>query len=101
MPIPYTAETRADTGVTNSRLGIWLFLASEVMFFGSLFSAYALLRTGAAAWPDQSAIVSLPLGTLNTLVLLASSVAISRKQLSLTAVLGIAFLAFKSVEYWD
>ena len=42
--IPYTIERRADTGVTNVTLGIWLFLASEVMLFGALFSAYALLR---------------------------------------------------------
>jgi heme/copper-type cytochrome/quinol oxidase subunit 3 len=37
--IPYTTEVRPDTGVTNPKLGIWLFLASEVMLFGSLFSA--------------------------------------------------------------
>ncbi len=45
--IPYTVERRADTGVTNVTLGIWLFLASEVMLFGALFSAYALLRVSA------------------------------------------------------
>ena len=56
MEIPYTTEVRPDTGLTNPKLGIWLFLASEVMLFGSLFSAYALLRTGAPSWPDQSAI---------------------------------------------
>ena len=32
-------------------MGIWLFLASEVMLFGALFSAYALLRVSATAWP--------------------------------------------------
>ena len=35
------------TGVTSPTLGIWLFLASEIMLFGSLFSAYALIREGA------------------------------------------------------
>ena len=72
--IPYTTEVRPDTGLTNPKLGIWLFLASEVMLFGSLFSAYALLRSGASAWPDQSAVVSVPLATLNTIVLISSSV---------------------------
>ena len=38
MEIPYTTEMRPDTGLTNPKLGIWLFLASEVMLFGALFS---------------------------------------------------------------
>ena len=45
--IPYTGTPRTDTGVTNVTMGVWLFLASEIMLFGSLFSAYALLRTAA------------------------------------------------------
>ena len=51
MQIPYTTEVRPDTGLTNPKLGVWLFLASEVMLFGSLFSSYALLRTGRRAGP--------------------------------------------------
>ena len=74
MEIPYTTEVRPDTGLINPKLGIWLFLASEVMLFGSLFSSYALLRIGARSWPTQSDILSVPLATLNTLVLIASSV---------------------------
>src|SRR5215204_5322024 len=74
MEIPYTTTVRPDTGLTNPKLGIWLFLASEVMLFGSLFSAYALLRSGAATWPDQSATLSVPLATLNTVILIGSSV---------------------------
>jgi multidrug transporter EmrE-like cation transporter len=38
--IPYTVEERPDTGFNNATLGIWLFIASEVMLFGGLFSAY-------------------------------------------------------------
>ena len=44
MEIPYVVDERPDTGLTNVKLGIWLFLASEVMLFGGLFSAYILLR---------------------------------------------------------
>ena len=51
--IPFTTEVRPDTGLTNPKLGIWLFLASEVMLFGALFSSYALLRMGAESWPHQ------------------------------------------------
>jgi cytochrome c oxidase subunit 3 len=38
MEIPYTVEARPDTGLYNDKVGIWLFLASEVMLFGALFS---------------------------------------------------------------
>src|SRR5687768_18477257 len=72
--LPYTTTVRPDTGLTSPKLGIWLFLASEVMLFGSLFSAYALLRSGAPVWPDQSATLSVPLATLNTVILISSSV---------------------------
>jgi cytochrome c oxidase subunit III len=72
MDIPYTVERRPDTGINNVLLGTWLFLASEVMLFGGLFSAYVLLRAGATAWPEGSSVSSVPLGALNTLVLLAS-----------------------------
>jgi len=129
MEIPYTTETRPDTGLTNPKLGIWLFLASEVMLFGSLFSSYALLRSGAPSWPDQASIVSVPLATLNTVVLIASSVtmvmawaslaphaasvrrgdtasasvALRRYRLYrvLTLLGGVIFLIVKSIEYSD
>ena len=42
-----TVTARPDTGLYNAKLGIWLFLASEVMLFGGLFSAYIFLRMGA------------------------------------------------------
>ena len=42
MEIPYTVQNRPDTGIYNAKLGIWLFLASEVMLFGGLFSASVL-----------------------------------------------------------
>ena len=47
MEIPYTVEIRPDTGLSNGKLGVWLFLSSEVMLFAALFSSYILLRTGA------------------------------------------------------
>jgi cytochrome c oxidase subunit III len=129
VEIPYTTEIRRDTGLTNPKLGIWLFLASEVMLFGSLFSSYALLRSGAETWPDQSAVLSVPLATLNTIILISSSVtmvlawaslaphrasvgggdpALRQRSLSryrvfmgLTLLLGGAFIAVKAIEYAD
>jgi heme/copper-type cytochrome/quinol oxidase subunit 3 len=113
--IPYTTEARPDTGLTNPKLGIWLFLASEVMLFGSLFSSYALLRSGAPSWPQQWTVLSVPLATLNTVILISSSVTmvlawvalkshnLSRYKLfmGLTLVCGAGFMAVKAFEYGD
>ena len=76
MEIPYIVDEREDTGLINSKLGIWIFLASEVMLFGGLFSAYIFLRMAAppgdfAHWGAE---LNVPLATLNTLVLITSSV---------------------------
>ena len=115
MQIPYTTTVRPDTGLTNPKLGIWLFLASEVMLFGSLFSSYALLRSGAPSWPDQSAVLSVPLATLNTVILISSSVTMVlswvalqshnvarfRLYMGLTILCGVGFMVVKAIEYGD
>ncbi len=75
MDIPYTTTNRPDTGLYNAKIGIWLFLASEVMLFGGLFSSYIFLRIGADFhWPVHELQV-LP-GFINTLVLILSSVTV-------------------------
>ena len=76
MEIPYTVEERPDTGLYNAKLGIWLFLASEVMLFGGLFSAYIFLRFGApvGAFHEWGLELNIPLATFNTLILISSSV---------------------------
>jgi len=68
--IPYSVQRRPDTGVSNVIMGVWLFLASEVMLFGALFSAYAMLRVAAPAWPSGRQLLSLSSGSVNTLLLL-------------------------------
>ena len=70
MQIPYSVKPRPDTGLYNGKLGIWLFLASELMLFAGLFSSYFLLRTGATDWHQ---ILPVPMATLNTVILIASS----------------------------
>jgi len=72
MNIPFTVEERPDTGLTNGKLGIWLFLASEVMLFGALFSTYIILRVGAREWPHGE--LNIWLGAINTVILISSSV---------------------------
>jgi len=75
MEIPYTVDERPDTGVYNAKLGVWLFLASEVMLFGGLFSAYVFLRLGAptGAFHEWGQELNIPLATLNTMILISSS----------------------------
>lgn len=111
--IPYTVEIRPDTGLNNVKIGIWLFLASEVMLFGALFAAYILLRVGATEWPHGAKYLSVPWATANTLVLIGSSVtmvmawaSLIRKQfgryrlyMGITVLAGFAFLGIKYIEY--
>jgi len=118
MEIPFEVKARRDTGLWNAKLGIWLFLASEVMLFGGLFSSYIFLRLGVEAgvdtpWPMD--VQKVLLGFLNTLVLIASSVFVVFAWLALkegkwrrfqgwmAAVLVCAFffLGVKSYEYYS
>jgi cytochrome c oxidase subunit 3 len=115
IEIPYISSERPDTGLYNARLGVWLFLASEVMLFGALFSTYVLLRTGADTWPSGAQILNVPLAMVNTFVLIASSVTMVmswaslqmknfarfRLFLGLTLLCGVIFLVAKSLEYHE
>lgn len=79
MEIPYEVTARRDTGLYNAKIGVWLFLASEVMLFGGLFSAYVFLRIGTQPgidnpWPLGINVQMVWAGFANTLVLIASSV---------------------------
>jgi cytochrome c oxidase subunit 3 len=113
MDIPYAVQARPDTGLYNAKVGIWLFLASEVMLFGALFSSYILLRVGAdpGAWPHG--LLNIPIGTFNTAVLITSSVTVVlgwsalkvgdfakyRKYQAVTILCALGFLGIKSFEY--
>jgi cytochrome c oxidase subunit 3 len=97
-----------------SRLGMWVFLATEVMFFGGLLTAFAVYRTTS---PEATALASrhlnVLLGGVNTAVLLTSSLtmamAVRAAQLRmhrqlvicllLTMVFGTGFLGIKAVEW--
>jgi len=69
-------EVATATGIPNGKLGMWVFLASEVMFFTGLIGAYIVLRLGHPAWPGHEGHLSVPIGTCNTLLLIGSSVTI-------------------------
>jgi cytochrome c oxidase subunit 3 len=115
MEIPYTSRNRPDTGVYNAKVGIWLFLASEVMLFGALFSSYILLRVGApdGTWPHGW--LNVPIGTANTLVLITSSITTVMAWAAckmnnygqfkifhaITVLCAMTFVGIKSFEYRD
>ena len=92
---------------------MWVFLASEVMFFTGLIGAYIVLRLSNPSWPGPEGHLSVPLGTTNTLLLIGSSVTIvlalaasqrqtlprARGWLLATILLGSCFLGIKGIEY--
>src|SRR5512141_1633640 len=113
IEIPFNVVPRPDTGLYNAKLGIWLFLASEVMLFGALFSGLILLRTGAASWPRGWEELNVPLATVNTMVLIISCVTVviawanlrlgnfgrGRLFIAATLLCGMAFMVIKGFEY--
>ena len=99
-----------------SALGMWVFLVTEVLFFGGLFLAYTIYRwQNARGFAHASLHMDIALGTLNTAVLICSSLtmamavhsaAMGKKRLLIgflvaTMLLGGAFLGIKAVEYTD
>lgn len=108
------AALETSTNIPSGKLGMWVFLASEVMLFGALISSYIVLRMGSLNFgvpPEE--IMGRPLATLNTFLLIMSSFTIvmalwgiqnNKKKfftgcMSTTILLGIAFLVIKSFEY--
>jgi cytochrome c oxidase subunit III len=96
-------------------LGMWVFLVTEVLFFGGLFLVYLVYRSWyPAAFAAASHELDVTLGTINTVVLITSSLTMAlavhaaqlgqRKLLMiflvLTMILGLTFLGIKSVEYY-
>lgn len=125
MPDLGTPQTRpdiqfADLGQESdvATIGIWVFLATEVLFFGGLLTSYAVYRhMFADGFTAAARHTKLIIGTINTAVLLTSSFSMAlgveaaehgmeRNRrivviaLTVTAALGIAFLALKGLEYY-
>jgi cytochrome c oxidase subunit III len=103
-------------GISSSLLGMVLFIASEVMFFGGLFGAYFTIRAAAPTWPPEgTAELSAGYAALLTTVLVTSSVfmqlavgAIRRgdqrwlvRWLAVTLTLGVTFLGMQGYDYYN
>jgi cytochrome c oxidase subunit 3 len=98
----------------SATLGMWLFLVTEIMFFGGLFMAYLLYRIWyPQAWAEGSLELDIRLGGLNTAVLIGSSLTMALgvraaqtgfpratvNWLLATIALGMVFLVVKAFEY--
>ncbi|MFQ5802542.1 MAG: heme-copper oxidase subunit III [Candidatus Methylomirabilales bacterium] len=117
MSQTHAIETRTETltgvGIPSGRLGVWWFLASEIILFGGLIGTFVLFRHGNPEWDAAAEHLSVAIGTINTFVLLTSSLTIvmafaavdrgdlrrMRTWLSLTILLGLVFLGIKAFEW--
>jgi heme/copper-type cytochrome/quinol oxidase subunit 3 len=107
-------EEVTSTGIPHDKMGMWVFLCSEVMFFTGLIGSYIVLRFASPLWPQPSTVLNIPLTAMNTFILICSSVtmvqalaAIVRGDaakmklfLCLTLLFGSIFLSIQGVEYW-
>ncbi len=70
---PHAEEDRTSTGIPHDKMGMWVFLCSEVMFFTGLIGSYIVLRYG-STWPDPKTVLNIWLTAANTFILICSSV---------------------------
>ena len=101
--------------ISNAKLGMWLFLGTEIMFFTAFIGSFIVFRIGSQPWPTQDQThIEIALGAINTFVLIFSSYLVvlaheamhakdfqkAKNYVSFAFLLGILFLGIKSVEYY-
>lgn len=111
---PYPGlSTKTNTGISNSKLGLWVFLGSECLLFGALISTYLLYNGRALNGPTPSDVYNIPFTSASSFVLLMSSLtmvlAVSsahrgdmrrmRLWILTTALLGASFIAGQVYEF--
>jgi heme/copper-type cytochrome/quinol oxidase subunit 3 len=111
-PAPHQ-EPETTTGLDTWKLGFWIFIGSETLFFGSLITTYMVYADAAVVGPHPHEILDIPLTTISTFVLLMSSLlmvlalhAIQQGNrrgtltwLMATVVFGAIFLGFQAYEF--
>jgi heme/copper-type cytochrome/quinol oxidase subunit 3 len=108
------ADREAGTGVYNEKVGMWVFLASEVMFFTALIGTYIILRFAhPEAWTAPGTTLNVPITAVNTFLLICSSVTMVkafaaaqdgdqrglRLWLVATVLIGATFVGIQAIEY--
>ena len=110
------AALKMGIPIPNSKLGLWLFLGTEIMFFTAFIGSYIVLRLGSDGWPvnPDDTHISVRFGATNTFVLIVSSYLVvvaheamaqrnfdkARKYLLGTLILAVLFLGIKGMEYY-
>lgn len=116
----YPSEHEPFSNVTPRKLGTWIFLLTEAMVFGTLFTSYIRLRLASDDWISSAALIqesvgSFAPGVINSLLMIVSSLtmvlalqAIKRndqermvRMMTLTLVLGTAFIIIKGFEWYE
>jgi cytochrome c oxidase subunit 3 len=113
MAATHAMTTQSSVGLPTKKLGMWVFLCSEVMFFTGLIGGYIVLRFGAPMWPVPGTILNVPLTGFNTFLLICSSVTMvlalssiqkgnaarMKQYLLATTLIGACFLSVQVIEY--
>ena len=112
--LPDEGTYQEGLGVYTQKLGMWVFLCSEIMFFTALIGSYIILRWGAnASWPVPAETLNIPVTATNTFILICSSVSMVkayvaavhddqaglRKWLLITVLGGATFVGVQAYEY--
>jgi len=112
MSEPTTTHPDAiHTGLDNRKLGMWIFLASEVMLFSALIGSFLTIKAGSP--PDANHVLNIPITAINTFVLIVSSTTVVMSLQSIqegkkdrllyflmaTFALGATFLSIQVFEY--
>jgi heme/copper-type cytochrome/quinol oxidase subunit 3 len=109
----HAAHPPTSTGLNTWKVGFWVFMGSETLFFGTLIGTYMVYRGASVVGPYPQDVLDIPLTTISTFVLLMSSLAVvlaleflqqGRRNLALfwtmmIIVLGCGFLAFQAYEF--
>ena len=101
-----------STGLSNKKLMMWLFLASDVMFFGAFISTYLIYRGKSLVGPYPSQVLDIAITTVSTFVLLMSSLAMvlalhylkeNEKNKATLWILGVVFLGviFMGFQFYE
>lgn len=108
-----TGEIHDASGISSGKLGMWWFLASEIVTFGGLIGSFIVFRIANPQWIQDAHHLSVPIATFNTLVLLTSSLTIvlafaavdrgnqrtASTWLLFTVIGGLVFLCVKGYEW--
>jgi len=109
----HETEHHTTTGVDNRKVLMWIFLASECLFFGAMISTYLIYRGDLLSGPTPAEILNIPVTSASTFVLLMSSLTMvlavygaqhgrlgmMKLMLLSTIVLGLIFLGFQAYEF--